>query len=62
MMKVSDTMSFYKDQRQHMDDVMELIYGKSVQMAEGVGVEPCKPRTAGRQKHRSNIIADTQCT
>jgi hypothetical protein len=38
-----------------VDRRFQSIYAQSVRIAEKVQVEPCKPRLAQRQQHRSNL-------
>ena len=50
---------FYREQRQTIETVFVHIYDQAVRMAEKVGTDPSKPRSVGRQQHRSNAPADT---
>ena len=45
--------------RQDIENVFEQMYQQALRMAEKVNVEPAKPRTTGRQRHRANAPAES---
>lgn len=49
----------YKEERGKVVEGFQTIYDHSVRMANNVGVVPSIPRLAGRQKHHSNVPADS---
>ena len=41
------------------DDAWLTLFNKATEMADAVGEEPSRPRVAGRQQHRNNVMVDS---
>ena len=53
-------VKIFRDERAD-DNVYQALYDEAVELGAGVDVLPSKPRCAGRQMHRNDVEADSQC-
>lgn len=57
--KIDEVKQFYKEIRKNIDVEFHKVYAQSERMGASVNVEPCKPRSCSRQRHRANADAET---
>ena len=57
--QIDEIKSFYKEVRKNITDEFHKVYQQSKRMAATVNVEPSKPRSCARQRHRPNADAET---
>ncbi len=56
---VDEVKVVYQKMRETVEEDFDKIYQHAVRVAAEVNIEPTKPRSAGRQSHRSNAPAET---
>ena len=57
--QIDEIKIFYSERRKNIDEHFHKIYEKSERMATAVDVQPSKPRSCTRQRHRPSAEAET---
>ena len=57
--KIDEVKQFYSEVRKNIDVEFHKVYAQSERMGAAVDVEPCKPRSCSRQRHRANAEAES---
>lgn len=57
--QIDEVKQFYKEIRENVDTEFHKVYTQAERMAAAVDVEPCKPRSCARQRHRTNIATES---
>ncbi len=57
--QIDEVKLFYKEIRRNVDVEFHKVYAQSERMGAAVNVEPCKPRSCARQRHRPNAEAES---
>ena len=57
--KIDEVKQFYSEVRKNINVEFHKVYAQSERMGAAVDVEPCKPRSCSRQRHRANAEAES---
>ena len=57
--KIDEVKQFYNEIRKNIDVEFHKVYAQPERMGAAVDVEPCKPRSCSRQRHRANAEAES---